>query len=100
MCSQPGAAHFQCALHLVIHDFSRISYSCFEISYYLHLSLIGFLSDDDFNLGNYLAQGGLISRSKPLLWTDVLVMRVGNNFRVMRCIIVAEDHLPLGKVGI
>ena len=42
----------------------------------------------------------MVGRSQPIFRTDVLVVRVGSNFRMMRGVIVAKDTLIISKVGV
>lgn len=42
----------------------------------------------------------MVSRSQPIFWTDVLVVRVGGNFWMVRSVIIAKDTLIITKIGV
>jgi hypothetical protein len=52
------------------------------------------------SLVQYLTQSWLVSRGYAVCWSDMLVMGMRCDFRMMRGVVVAEDALLLADVGI
>jgi len=62
-------------------------------------SVLTLLPQPAFYLGQYLAQAWLIGRGQMIFWSNMFVMRVSHNFRVVRRVIVAKHAFTLQVSG-
>jgi hypothetical protein len=53
-----------------------------------------------FYLGQYLAKAWLIGWSHAVRWSNVLVMRMGYDLRMMRSVVIAKNVLAPANIGV